>query len=762
LSESGEVRTSSPTVDIDSELAAEQAYTDTVYAKLDAERADTAVRLSRALADQPGSSPQLRTEREVATTMYRERLAQLNGVEAGLYFGRLDNTDGSIARIGRIGLFDEENDYEPLLLDWRAPAARPFYLATAASPQGVRRRRHVRLRLRQVVGYDDEVLDLDSDEQGSDLGLAGEAALLAALNRQRGDQMRDIVATIQAEQDEIIRSGLGGVLVVQGGPGTGKTAVALHRAAYLLYEHRELLSSRGVLVVGPNQTFLHYIGQVLPSLGETGVLMATMGELFPGVKADRQESREAAEVKGRAVMVEVLRNAVADREQVPPKPWQLETEAGVVTLEPDVVRAARDRARAADRPHNVARRLFVDAVLDALAQQATDRLADSVEDGLDEIAYVEGEDPDAELLDDDDVADARAELAEAPAVRKALEALWPDISPQRLLADLLSDADRLASAAEGLLSEADQRAILRKRGTAWTPSDVPLLDELAVLLGEDRTEADAQRERERREQLAYAQGVLHILEQDDEIADEERLRVADLLDAELLAEREALRSAMTAAERAAEDRTWTFGHVIVDEAQELTPMDWRLLMRRCPTRSMTLVGDIAQTSAAGGAKSWHEVLEPFVGDRWRLAELTVNYRTPAEIMAVAADALRKVDPELEPPKSVRETGVPPWEASVPAAELADRLSELVARELDEVNGGTVAVLGPPSLVSSLRSKVHRERLSVLTVQRAKGLEFDAVIVLEPEEIASASPRGYSDLYVALTRATQRLGVIRTE
>jgi DNA helicase IV len=198
LSESGEVRTSSPTVDIDSELAAEQAYTDTVYAKLDAERADTAVRLSRALADQPGSSPQLRTEREVATTMYRERLAQLNGVEAGLYFGRLDNTDGSIARIGRIGLFDEENDYEPLLLDWRAPAARPFYLATAASPQGVRRRRHVRLRLRQVVGYDDEVLDLDSDEQGSDLGLAGEAALLAALNRQRGDQMRDIVAPVSA------------------------------------------------------------------------------------------------------------------------------------------------------------------------------------------------------------------------------------------------------------------------------------------------------------------------------------------------------------------------------------------------------------------------------------------------------------------------------------------------------------------------------------------------------------------------------------
>ncbi|WP_286902025.1 ATP-binding domain-containing protein [Thermocrispum sp.] len=761
MPDSAEVRTSS-TAGIDAELAAEQAYTDTVYAKLDAERADTAVRLSRVLADQPGSAPQARTEREVAAAMYRERLAQLNGVEAGLYFGRLDNTDGSITRIGRIGLFDEDADYEPLLIDWRAPAARPFYLATAASPQGVRRRRHVRLRLREVVGYDDEVLDLDSDEQGSDLGLAGEAALLAALNRQRGDQMRDIVATIQAEQDEIIRSPMGGVLVVQGGPGTGKTAVALHRAAYLLYEHRELLSSRGVLIVGPNRTFLHYIGQVLPSLGETGVLMATMGELFPGVRAQAQESPEAAEIKGRRVMVEVLRRAVADRQQVPPAPWELETESGAVTLHPEIARAARARAREADRPHNIARKVFADAVLDALAQQATRRLADAIEDGLDEIPFVDGEDPHAELMDQQDVAEARAELHDAPAVRKALDALWPELTPQRLLADLLSDPARLASAADGLLTEAEQRAVLRERGGAWTPSDVPLLDELAELLGEDRTEEEARRERERREQLAYAQGVLHILEQDDEIADEERLRVRDILDAEMLAEREAHRAMLTAAERAAADRTWTFGHVIVDEAQELTPMDWRVLMRRCPSRSMTVVGDIAQTGAMGGARSWQEVLEPFVGDRWRLAELTVNYRTPAEIMAVAAEALRKVDPALQPPRSVRETGVPPWEETIAGDRLVGRLSELVDRELAAADGGTVAVLGPPRLVSSLRPKLHRERVSVLTVQRAKGLEFDAVIVLEPEEIAAASPRGYSDLYVALTRATQRLGVIRTE
>lgn len=761
MPEFGDPSTPETSTTTDSELNAEQRYVTRLYAKLDAERADTARRLSRALGEQPGGSPQARTEREVASAMYRERLAQLGGVEAGLYFGRLDNTDGTTTRIGRLGLFDTDDDYEPLLIDWRAPVARPFYLATAASPLGVRRRRHLRLRLREVVGFDDEVLDLEADDQGDDLGLAGEAALLAALNRQRDDAMQDIVATIQAEQDDIIRAGLPGVMVVQGGPGTGKTAVALHRAAYLLYEHRDVLASRGVLVVGPNTTFLRYIGQVLPSLGETGVLMATTGELFPGVRPQQAETREAAEVKGRAVMVQVLTNAVAERQRVPSEAIELHTESGPLTLPPELVRAARQKARDADRPHNVARKLFVDAVLDALATQATERLAASVEDGVEEIGFVDGEDPDAELLDAQDVAEARGELAEVPAVRKALESLWPEISPQRLLSDLLTDAQRLAGAAEGLLSAPEQEALLRTRGRAWTPSDVPLLDELAELLGEDRSEADARRERQQREQLAYAQGVLHVLDQDDELADEERLRVSDILDAELLAEREHQRSSLTAAERAAADRTWTFGHVIVDEAQELTVMDWRTLMRRVPSRSMTLVGDIAQTSAAGGASSWQQMLEPYVVDRWRMAELTVNYRTPAEIMEVAADVLAKVDPDLVPPLSVRETGVPPWDVTLPAEDLPARLPELVEEELTAVDGGTVAVLGPPELVSSLRPQVHRERVSVLTVERAKGLEFDAVIVLEPDEIAAGSPRGYSDLYVALTRATQRLGVIRT-
>ncbi|MQA60084.1 MAG: AAA family ATPase [Actinophytocola sp.] len=743
----------------ESDLESEQRHVTQAYAKLDAEREATSARLARALRD-TGGTPQARTERDVATTMYRERLTQLSGVEAGLCFGRLDFEDGGISHIGRIGLFDEDDGYEPLLIDWRAPAARPFYLATAASPLGVRRRRHLRTRLRRVVGMDDEVLDLDAAaarRTGRDLGLAGEATLLAALNRQRGDAMRDIVATIQAEQDEIIRAELSGVQVVQGGPGTGKTAVALHRAAFLLYEHRNRLASRGVLVVGPNSTFLSYIGHVLPSLGETGVLLATVGELFPGARARGADARATAEIKGRTVMADVLRAAIADRQRVPEEPVEVEVDGDRVTLAPAACAAARDKARRSDKPHNLARRVFLDAMVDALADQVADRLTHDVLDPVDEISYAEGEDPDTEMLDQRDLADIRSELAADPATRRALDSLWPLLTPAEVLADLYTRADRLDRAAGEYLT-ADERTVLRRgRGRAWTPSDVPLLDELAELLGEDDTE-DAEK-REQREQLAYAQGVLHVLDQDDEIADEERLRVADVLDAELLAEREQQRSKLTAAERAAADRTWTFGHVIVDEAQELTAMDWRMIMRRCPSRSMTIVGDVAQTSAEGGAASWQQALEPYVADRWRLAELTVNYRTPAEIMDVAAEVLAKLDAGLRPPVSVRETGVPPWREHLAPDTMVERLRELADAERAVVAEGTVAVLCPSSLAAEVRAGVQLDRVSVLTVERAKGLEFDSVIVVEPDQIVASSSRGLSDLYVALTRATQRLGIV---
>ncbi|QKV79653.1 AAA family ATPase [Amycolatopsis sp. Hca4] len=730
--------------DFSAELAREQAYVTTLYAKLDAERLDAQRRLDETLR-QTGGTPQARTERDVATTLYTDRLAQLGSVEQGLAFGRLDFLPESAEEttyIGRLGLFDEDDDYRPLLVDWRAPVARPFYLATAASPEGVRRRRHLRSLSRKVTGFDDEILDLTAADQGQDLGLAGEAALLAALEQRRTGEMSDIVATIQAEQDRIIRAPLGGVMVVQGGPGTGKTAVALHRAAYLLYTHRQQLTTRGVLVVGPNSTFLRYIGQVLPSLGETGVLLATIGRLYPGLDADGTEPRATTEVKGRLVMAEVLANAVRDRQRVPEPVLEIEYEHDVLRLDRKTCTDARTRARRSRRPHNPARRLFVSDVLDALTRQAARKL---------------GED----LLDGQDLADIRAELAADDQVAAALDSLWPVLSPEGVLDDLFADRERLDSAARKLLSP-EERALLESgRDARWTPADVPLLDELAELIGVDDTEARVERKRREREERAYAEGVLDILEQDEEIIDEELLRVSDVLDAELFAERQQERSELTAAQRAAQDRTWTFGHVIVDEAQELSAMDWRLLMRRTPNRSMTLVGDVAQTGAAGGARSWGEVLSPYVEDRWRLEQLTVNYRTPAEIMAAAARVLAEVSPELSAPSSVRETGVPPW--SVRPVSLEAELPGLVTRELSEVDGGTVAVLVPAGRFAEVSALLgsHDERLSVLTVERSKGLEFDSVVLVAPDEVVAGSPRGLNDLYVALTRATRRLGVVRT-
>jgi DNA helicase IV len=752
------------------DIAAEQEHLSLLYRKLDAEREIASRRLTTTL-HQTGGTPQARAEREASTTMYTERIAQLGSVEQGLCFGRLDLRDGERFYVGRLGLFDEDDEYNPLLVDWRAPVARPFYLATAASPDGVVRRRHLRTLSRRVVGVDDEILDLSAADQGHDLGLAGEAALLAALERRRTGEMADIVATIQAEQDRIIRADPSGVLVVQGGPGTGKTAVALHRAAYLLYTYRRQLSTRGVLVVGPNPTFLRYIGQVLPSLGETGVLLATMGTLFPGVTADGAESSRAAEIKGRPAMVDVLADAVGDRQLVPDDVLEVDVEGEVLEIHREMCEQARAKARRSRRPHNLARRIFVERMLDALTAQSVSRTEGDVFDGLPDIPLAPDERADAEVLDARDHAAIRAELTEDKNVRAALDSLWPALTPEETLSDLLGSAQRLESAAGAVLDESERASLLREPGSAWTPSDVPLLDELAELLGEDDTEERAERARQEREQKAYAEGVLHILEQDEEILDEEVLRVGDILDAELLAERQDRRSDLTAAQRAAQDRTWTFGHVIIDEAQELSAMDWRTLMRRCPSRSMTVVGDVAQTGSAAGTSSWHEVLSPYVDDRWRLRELTVNYRTPAEIMTVAARVLAEANPELSAPASVREAGVEPWQLPVRRSEVPERIRSLVDGELAAVDGGTVAVLAPPALLPGLGAALdglladepsgEQARVSLLTVELAKGLEFDSVVVVAPDEVVAESPRGLNDLYVGLTRATQRLGVVHT-
>jgi DNA helicase IV len=756
-----------------SELEREQAYVSMLYERLDGLRERTRRQLERAFQPDGGGHYQARLDRDAFAARHADRLAQLDAAEDALCFGRLDLADGSRLYVGRIGLLDD--DREPLLVDWRAPAAQPFYRATPAAPSGVVRRRHLKTRARVVLDFEDDVLDLEALSDAERQSLNGEAALLAALGASRTGRMTDIVATIQAEQDRVIRSDLAGILVVQGGPGTGKTAVALHRAAYLLYTHRERLARRGVLVVGPNPTFLRYIEQVLPSLGERDVLLSTVEELHPGVTAAGREPVEAAAVKGDLRMAGVLAAAVRDRRRMPAEPLEVELDGATPRLEPETCARARDLALQTARPHNQARAIFVREVATALARQVAERMEEdlaAVE--VDESLFGPDEQlHDGPLLDDAQLADLRDELLATPAVRAVLDRLWPALTPQRLLADLLQDQKRLAAAAPDL--SAAERALLRRpAGADWTAADVPLLDEAAMLLGSDEEaarRADAARAERERQELAYARGVLETAT----IGDAARYTPdTSQLDPAMMADRwRRPEGAGTIAERARHDRTWTFGHVIVDEAQEVSAMAWRMLLRRCPTRSMTVVGDVAQTGAPWGAGSWTRALDPHAPGRWRVAGLTVNYRTPAEIMAVAADVLAAVAPGLEPPRSVREAGTAPWSLELDPAELPARLPELVAAEAAAVGDGKLAVVAPVALAPELGEllaaataaqgpAVLDAPVAVLTVAQAKGLEFDAVVVVEPAGILDGSPRGGNDLYVALTRATARLGVVHTD
>ncbi len=474
------------------ELDHEQDYITLLYTRLDDLRHRSNDRLAGVLR-QRGGTHQARVERETFSAMYRQQIAQFDAAENGLCFGRLEFADGELRYIGRIGIHSDTDDYAQLLMDWRADAARPFYLATAASPGDVRVRRHIKTRARTIASIDDEVLDLAAADPSRHEGLTGESALLAALSASRTGSMGDIVETIQAEQDVIIRAPMAGALVVQGGPGTGKTAVALHRAAYLLYTYRRQLEKRGVLVVGPNATFLRYIGQVLPSLGETSVLLSTIGDLLPGVSATGTEPAEVAAIKGRLSMARVIAAAVRDRQDVPDEPLDIRVDAarirlvttagredsprefaadsGKLRLTPRMVAQARERARRSRRPHNQARSVFAREIINALTRQLATRIGTDVRTG-------------ASIMDSEDVADLRRELRTDAAVRAAIRTLWPILTPQQLVSELLADPERLAAAAPRM-SAADRAALHRAPDAPWTPADVPLLDEAAELLGED-------------------------------------------------------------------------------------------------------------------------------------------------------------------------------------------------------------------------------------------------------------------------------------
>ncbi|MFH5823232.1 HelD family protein [Georgenia sp. AZ-5] len=758
------------------ELAREQDHLDKLYARVDQLRAEVEAQLGRVL-DHAGRRAQDLLERDARAAHLAQRRAALDRAENGLCFGRLDRADGSCTYVGRMGLRSAPPERRPLLLDWRAPGARDFYAATAARNNGVVRRRHLRTEGRRVVGVEDELLDLVRAPDGA--ALVGEGALMAALTAHRTGRMGDVVATLQAEQDEIIRMPPYGALVVQGGPGTGKTAVALHRAAYLLYAH-PLIAERGVLVVGPNDTFLAYVEQVLPSLGESQVVLTTAEELYPGVVPAREEPAAVARVKGRAEMAQAIARAVRAR-QGSGDGADVTFQGDTYHLDAGTLGAATRRARATALPHNVARRVFRREVLDALTGLVADHdraLLEQVDAGLeDELRRL-----DAALAREEDLLPARVggagtevtgtvaehelphlrrELLDDPGVAAVLEDLWPLLTPEALLEDLLADPERLRAAA-GTLAPADRAALRRDRGSGWTAADVPLLDEAAELLGTD--DGDDARERARREEaVRYARRVLAAGSDSD---------LLPSVTARDLAERFAERDTRTLAERAAADRTWTYGHVIVDEAQELSPMAWRMVARRCPATSMTVVGDLAQGVAAAGAASWEDVFDRLLPGRWRSVTLSVSYRTPREVMAAAEPVLRALDPAAAAPACVRAAGVEPWRRETDAGALAGAVVAAAREEAATLAGGNLAVIAPgprvPELGAALAGAVPgvsygdgpdlRAPVTVLTPDQAKGLEFDGVLVADPAGMLAA-PRGLSALYVAMTRPTRRLGVV---
>ncbi len=712
------------TQEYEDELQSERSYVAGLYARLDAERARVKGRYGSALRGNIDVNVgETLVARDAEVRAMAKEMNRLNVADNGLCFGRLDTVSGERSYIGRIGLLDGKNEYEPVLLDWRAPAARAFYTATAATPENMRRRRQFLTRGRQVVDFTDEVLGRP------DRNAQGDAALLAAVNAPRGDGMRDIVATIQAEQDEIIRLDHPGVLVIEGGPGTGKTVVALHRVAYLLYTQRERIERHGVLVVGPNPAFLNHIGRVLPSLGESDVVFTTTGDLVPGLHVTAEDTPDIARLKGSRKILDVLAAAVADRQRVPKDPLPIELADVTMRIDAETAEWAIEEARASGRPHNEARAVFREIVTYVLTERAIARIGRN---------WLSRQDSDAwEQLR----RNLLAELADHDKFTAALDELWPILTPETLLAQLYTSTERLRAAG------ADE-ALWRADGEAWTVSDVPLLDELVDLLGRDKP-ADQAAERQRTAEAEYAAGVLDLMtSRADLMDDEDHLLASDILFAEDLAERFQERDTRELAERAAADRDWTYRHVVVDEAQELSEMDWRVLMRRCPGRSFTVVGDLAQRRSAAGATLWDTMMEPYVPGRWVYRSLSVNYRTPAEIMTVAVALLAEFAPGVQPPESVRACGVEPWSRQVTDDELPSAIDEFVREEAGRE--GTSVVIGPPGVPGAVAPS------------QTKGLEFDAVLVVEPDRILADGPRGAAELYVALTRATQRLGVLHRD
>jgi DNA helicase IV len=715
------------------DLEAEQAHVDRAYAEVARLRREIARNLESVLDQGKGGTHQFREERDVIVRTGLARLEQLDIGEQPLCFGRIDRLEEDTVasyHIGRLGVSGE--GLEPLVVDWRAPVAEPFYRATGRDPMGLVLRRHLAVEGRRVVALEDEWFAGPKDSLGAQqekdgrgaesedhLELGGPGALLAVLGSVRTGRMRDIVSTIQGEQDAIVRAPLNGVLVVQGGPGTGKTAVALHRAAYLLYTHRFPLERQGVLVIGPNPLFLRYIEHVLPSLGESGVTLSTIGGLVGGITPRAEERGDVAHLKGDPRMANVVARAVRTRQRALRSERIVPFGSAFLRFTPDDSAVVVSSARRRPGSHN-SRRRFVE-------QMVIRRLADTYQKGIARQGFASaGASEDDEAEEEEavfDLVDFGQQIRQTEEFRGIVDRIWPRLTAEELLHDLFGAPPLLRLAAKGVLSAAESHALFRPRSRdlleiPWTPADIPLIDEARLLLGE------------RRGRVVGGE---------------------------------------------ADDGPRTYGHIVVDEAQDLSPMQLRMISRRSLSGSVTAVGDIGQATGAWAGETWEDITAHLPTARPpRMVELSVSYRTPAEVIEVAAKVLRVAAPDLRPPIPVRQEGVVPTFEAVPDPEaLGAVVARVAARVAAEVAPGTAAVLVPNSLVGEIawaldaagveaadpRQAGLGAPLSLLPVDLVNGLEFDAVVVVEPAGIVEEGNQGLRALYVALTRPTRRLAVV---
>lgn len=729
-------------------VAEEQEFVDRAYSRLDQLRSQYREQRQKIDANHGVGNAQGWTERDALATHFAELSSRLDNVEERLVFGRLDMKDHATHYIGRISLLDEHSS--PLLVDWRAPISAPFYQATAQEPLGVVRRRHIATRARTVTSVEDELLDVDQ-AQHQGLTLQGEGALMSALSSARSGRMGDIVATIQGEQDRVIRASDRGILVVQGGPGTGKTAVALHRAAYLLYTQREKLERSGVLIIGPSRTFLRYIEQVLPSLGESGVVQMTIGDIVPGLSAQDDDPVDIAAIKGRAAFSRILREAVRLIPRLPDRDQVLQVWNRRVTLRIKDVQEALSRARRSGRPHNVARESFAMGLMELLAGR---------------LIVEAGDASSTADIDADDLRTWMSEIRDSVDARRAINLAWMPTQAPAFLRKLWSRPDLLAQAnrkAGTPLSVEDLSLLYRAQDEPLTISDIPLIDELEELLGTldlasaQKRRAEEQREKEERERANEALKATGL---------GGGIVTADML----MRQTQEAPSLRPLAERARADRSWTYGHIVIDEAQDLSPMAWRCLLRRCPSRSMTVVGDLDQKRGHRRPNSWKQALGPAARAFNEEFVLSISYRTPRALTRIAQAVMAQHGtPVLYPMEAVRDVPDCYQVSHTHKDTLKECVSQIVSameERLDREEGegkGRICVIVPDAQAQLWHAdesgaSALDQRVSYLTAAGSKGLEFDSVVVVEPGAILD---QGSGDLFVALTRATHDLHAVTT-